>query len=333
MSRPPPPAYTEDDAELHLRLAGLTLTTGTPPPSVPPPPPSAPSYRTTSVNLRAPAPAPPVLYAQITPATTVIAESWADAADETQGLPGASPHRLTPKRKPRKKSGAYAVFCGIATGYFPDWSTVHPLVIGVPNSVYQGYRTEDIAQAAYEYAYERGWTRVITKTRVDLPTTLGPYLTHLPTPSAVADVNPLHGDSDGRWYVVYKGISPGVYGSSLECNLNTRGLRCATYDAWDSVEVAIARFEHALGNGRSNKSLSKREPTPREHVTRRRRSPLSITAQVAYSLSLTQPPRAADDASGRNHYVRMIIAIPEHYGVAGASLELVSDQRQSVSST
>ncbi|KAJ6489315.1 hypothetical protein C8R47DRAFT_1215662 [Mycena vitilis] len=89
-------------------------------------------------------------------------------------------------------------------------------------------------------------------------TSFGPPLSQPPpTPEALDEITPLHGDRDGRWYVVYRGITPGVYQSSLECSLNTRGLSCATYESYASKEDAIAAFNREVARGRVNKLFHK----------------------------------------------------------------------------
>ncbi|KAJ7154642.1 hypothetical protein C8R46DRAFT_1227474 [Mycena filopes] len=176
------------------------------------------------------------------------------AADLTQGVQGATPHRLSPRKpKSRPKRGGYAVFCGRATGAFRAWTGEAELLVkGVSNSVHQGYTSFELAQAAYDYALQRGWTRTLG-TSTTLSTTSGPPLRALPTPVGLLELpNALHGDSgnSGRWYTVYCGISPGVYASSLECTLNTLGLKCAVFDSSDTKDQAIAAFQRALADGR-----------------------------------------------------------------------------------
>lgn len=64
-----------------------------------------------------------------------------------------------------------------------------------------------IAHAAFQYAVERGWVR----------TSYAPLVAAihvLPQPLDAAEaVNPLHDSEeiDATWYVVYRGITPGVY--------------------------------------------------------------------------------------------------------------------------
>ncbi|KAJ7035484.1 hypothetical protein C8F04DRAFT_1259028 [Mycena alexandri] len=254
-----PPAYDIEDTdnnELALLLATLSINAltpraPTPPPLRPPPPvtPPRPLVSPPATPLR-----PSQLYSYRTPQVSGVTSSWAVAADLTQGVPAATPRRLTPKpkKKSSKKKG-YAVFCGLNTGAFRSWELeVEPLVKGVSNSIHQGYATFELAQAAYAYALQRGWTRIIGDPR-DLATSAGPLIRALPTPVGLLErPNALHAGNSGPglWYNVYCGISPGVYQSSLECSLNTLGLKCAVFESCGSKEEAIERFQRALSDGR-----------------------------------------------------------------------------------
>ncbi|KAJ6475024.1 hypothetical protein C8R47DRAFT_1220849 [Mycena vitilis] len=188
------------------------------------------------------------LYYVSSPTHSGYTDSWDEAAALTQGIPGASPRKLSPKKKKRTRKGGYVVFFGKKPGVYRDWSEVAPLVLGVSGSIYQGYPTIEQADAAYEYACARSWTRVCP---TSMALALSPIGT-LPTPAGSDDeLNPLHvqGDSvashQGMWYVVYVGITPGVYQSSLEFSLNTVGIKGATFDACGSKALAEQRFERA----------------------------------------------------------------------------------------
>ncbi|KAJ7457077.1 hypothetical protein FB451DRAFT_1183585 [Mycena latifolia] len=82
------------------------------------------------------------------------------------------------------------------SGYTSHWvplrDDVKPNVLGVHGSLYQGYMSQESAQAAYEYARHRSWTRA------PIPA--------LPSPVGTFDTpNPLHVDGDdGRW--VFSGV-------------------------------------------------------------------------------------------------------------------------------
>ncbi|KAJ7740826.1 hypothetical protein B0H16DRAFT_1728840 [Mycena metata] len=195
-------------------------------------------------------PSPRARYSYHTPTTSALTSSWAEAATATQGVSGASPLRLEPKRKSRKKKRGYAVFSGWRIGAFPEWNAeVIGLVSGVPNSLYQGYETLLQAQAAFEYAQVRGWTRVISPDGSPSASIARP-----PSPVGFSDpVNALHATRSSLWYVVYAGITPGVYASSLECSLNTLGLRSPAFESCESKEVVIRLFQEALAAGNIRK--------------------------------------------------------------------------------
>lgn len=89
-------------------------------------------------------------------------------------------------------------------------------VSGVRGAIHQGYRTVPQAEAAYAYALARSWTRVCRASRLSPPSQ--DALPMLPSPSQPMDgANPLHPGQrlTGTWYIVYRGILPGVYHSTL----------------------------------------------------------------------------------------------------------------------
>ncbi|KAJ6449023.1 hypothetical protein C8R47DRAFT_1230810 [Mycena vitilis] len=231
-----PPPY-DADAELLRALAALSVGTSAHDSPITPP-------------RRA-----PHLYRFENAHGSGVTDSWAEASAETQGVPGASPQRLTPKSKRGKKSGAYAVFHGLKPGAYPLWyEEAKPLVDGVKGSIYQGYPNMELALVAYDYAHERGWTRTLPVFHLTVSTATS-TMSRLPTPGNGLDFdipNPLHNASTSRnrWYVVFCGIAPGVYQSSLECSLNTMGLSCASHQSFATKELAIAEFNKAVDNGR-----------------------------------------------------------------------------------
>ncbi|KAJ7673158.1 hypothetical protein DFH06DRAFT_1123889 [Mycena polygramma] len=230
-STTPPPLYNnEEDADLQCMLGALTIT--------PPASPTCDSPRPTALY---------VFTARITP-------SWSEAAALTQGVAG-SPRRLTPKPRSNKKpAGGHVVFFGRKPGAYRTWyGEAEPLVKGVSGSIHQVYHNFNLAGAAYDYAREQGWTRVLPVPCYDV-STAGPPILHFPIPDAVLDTpNPLHAGSsarDGHWYVVYSGILPGVYQSSLECSLNTVGISCVTFESFDSKVDALTAFQDAVADSR-----------------------------------------------------------------------------------
>ncbi|KAJ7856281.1 hypothetical protein B0H13DRAFT_2357454 [Mycena leptocephala] len=203
---------------------------------------------------------PPQVYSYHTPVKSGFTATWAEAAAETQGVRGGTSRRLEKKpRTPQFKKDGYAVFYGLKTGTYKTWTQVAPLVLGVSGSIYQGYRRLSDAQAAYAYARTRGWTGVCSPRRsISSATISNPPILQLPTPTGlVEDPNPLHvhqSVSSEVWYVVYCGITPGVYQSSLELYLNTLGISCAVYESCSSKDLAVAQYQEALAAGRADQT-------------------------------------------------------------------------------
>ncbi|KAJ7030561.1 hypothetical protein C8F04DRAFT_1263682 [Mycena alexandri] len=243
---PPPPSYSAtenvsdaDNAELQELFARFSIT---PPDSSPrTPSPSPPPTLPTTPPRRA------VRYHYHTPERSAVSTSWAEAAAKTQGVSGASPRRLDPKPKPKHKKGGYAVFSGRAVGAFRYWNDdLTRLIIGVTNSLYQGYGTFAEAQATFEYAQAHGWTRIVAPDG-SLSTTIA----RPPSPIGfLEEVNPLHAGRTSLWYVVYAGITPGVYASSLECSLNTLGLSSPAFESCATKEIAVEKFQRAVRENR-----------------------------------------------------------------------------------
>jgi hypothetical protein len=80
---------------------------------------------------------------------------------------------------------------------------------GVPNCIFRGFPLLTAAQAAFDYAEARLWTR-------DLSSNYPTPIAALPQPiSAVTAFNALSVSEteDDLWYVVYWGICPSVYRS------------------------------------------------------------------------------------------------------------------------
>ncbi|KAJ7028761.1 hypothetical protein C8F04DRAFT_1265720 [Mycena alexandri] len=236
MSSPPPYPASEFDRILE----GLSrLDIGEIPPSSPSP--------------------PTALYRYTSPARSGYTHDWDEAAEATQGVAQGHSIRLatptTPTRKRRNgKKNGYAVFYGTVPGAYATWQEVKPLVDSISHSLYQGYASLAAAHAAFDYAARRSWTRVCGAPSSPPPGTAP--IPSLPEPVGMLErPNPLHG-GDGasergrRWYVVYSGITPGVYQSSLECSLNIVGLSCPVFDSWDSKALAIAKFQQAVAENR-----------------------------------------------------------------------------------
>ncbi|KAJ7680864.1 hypothetical protein DFH06DRAFT_1315599 [Mycena polygramma] len=186
------------------------------------------------------------LYSYSSPTKSGLTQDWSEAAHATVGIPNASSHRLTPRRRKNKGTKTYVVFFGRVPGWYNTWAEVEALTQGVRGVLHQSYPTPSDAEAAFHYAEARLWTGVCT----DSPQSSIPCAhllpRQLPMPVSGPQTNSLH---SGMWYTVYKGLAPGVYQSFLECGLNTAGIPGATYDAASSMDVASERFLNARRKG------------------------------------------------------------------------------------
>ncbi|KAJ7143230.1 hypothetical protein C8R46DRAFT_1233005 [Mycena filopes] len=176
----------------------------------------------------------------------------ATAGTATQGVPGARVRAIArPLTRPSrsKKPGGYAVFFGRVPGPYRTWAKVEPLVSRVKSAIFRGYRTFDQAQAAYTFALAKSWIRTSRTTR--------------PTP--------MHGDDalDDVWYIVYRGVRPGVYHSLLEALLNTVGVSNALHESVEGLQSALAMYTRAQqqqqkpGGAASRRSITDAAPPRR----------------------------------------------------------------------
>jgi hypothetical protein len=135
-------------------------------------------------------------------------------------------------------------------------------VSGVSNAILRGYKTVEEAEAAYEFARVRCWTRSFVAGSCCSTS----FIPSSPVPTQPNDTaNPLHGSEslDNTWYVVYHGIVPGVYHfmyvlvfscweqiidpfSRLEALLNTAGISKALYESVEGKAAAFDLFNAAL---------------------------------------------------------------------------------------
>ncbi|KAJ7642977.1 hypothetical protein DFH06DRAFT_1326006 [Mycena polygramma] len=198
------------------------------------------------------------LYRVETPTKLRYTSHWDEAAQLSQGVPAARATRIARKPKSRSTKKAYVVFFGRIPGVYKTWAEARVQVDGAGGNIHQGYPSEETGLAAFEYARERGWVGVCTsRPPSPRPVPVSTPIPSLPEPVGLADTpNPLHTGHNGpassgsRWYVVYSGVLPGVYQSSLECALNICGIPNAVHDAWDSRAVAVAKYQNALNAGR-----------------------------------------------------------------------------------
>ncbi|KAJ7704199.1 hypothetical protein B0H16DRAFT_1482688 [Mycena metata] len=234
------------DRDLINLIANLDLSTIDPAPTSPqtPPPaqPHVPTERHTFPSLPSRSVrAQQTIYQFELPTRRGYSTDWSTAGFATQAVPGARVHAVQRLGSKKKKSGKKP-----PTSYS---AVVHVAfsrrVTGVPNSIFRGYPTVSEAQAAFEYANSRGWIRF-----ADRPVTSG--IARLPQPINIQDtLNALNNDTDfdGRWYIVYRGITPGVYRSHLESQLNTVGVQGALHESVEGLSAAIEKYTNATSRG------------------------------------------------------------------------------------
>ncbi|KAJ7675300.1 hypothetical protein B0H17DRAFT_1207809 [Mycena rosella] len=179
---------------------------------------------------------------------------WSLAGSATQGVPGSQVHTVQASRKRVRtsKKAAYVVFCGIRCGVFLTWPEAKSLVTGVPNAIFRGYGSVAEADATFAYAVARSWV-----SNSDLPLVVAVHALPLPQTTIGVDApNPLNGAEslDDKWYVVYRGITPGVYRSHLESQLNTLGVRGSLHKAIPGREAAQAKYSAAMHRGEAGAS-------------------------------------------------------------------------------
>ncbi|KAJ7436532.1 hypothetical protein B0H11DRAFT_2255529 [Mycena galericulata] len=240
-----------DDAEIVALIASLDLTDPGPPSSPPgrrpatprtpsPRPPRLTAETPTSSSLQA-----STIYHFYSPTKRGVTTEWSVAGAATQGVPGA---HVTAESSGQKKKGgtkkAYVVFCGRQCGVFRTWNQVKPLVDGVSSCIFRGYTSRKQAEAAYQYALSRSWIRNCFAPIVASIPELPQPLEELQSPNPLNRTEP-----DDRWYIVYRGIKPGVYRSHLESQLNTLGVRGALHESIKGKDAALAKYAHALRRG------------------------------------------------------------------------------------
>ncbi|KAJ7887722.1 hypothetical protein B0H13DRAFT_1888764 [Mycena leptocephala] len=307
-----PPPYDDEDAQLLALLSDLELSerAETPIPSTPSPNVSisrrigtAPCPRLRP-NFATPPRTPDTLYSYQSPTATGTTPSWFEAAAQTQGVPGASPRRTTPKKsKAHRNYGGYAVFFGLTTGSFATWHEIAPLVLKVSCSLYQGYRTLELARAAYDYAHEHGWTRVL-----ESPPIVSSQAPIRKLPSPTAGPNPLHAGirCDGRWYVVFSGIHPAPIVLSASHSI------CHTLPSEPRAPSTVMSSTNSPGIVTQYQLLQRRKEVQREK-TRIRMAQFRLRLKEMPSEEQEAFKARARDARARYRAIRYRHAFPETY--------------------
>ena len=87
---------------------------------------------------------------------------------------------------------------------------VWPLVNGVPGNIHQGFDTRREAERAYVVAYALGAVRILPSRGDADQQAVAPAI---PMPEAIMDAFASSSDAflGAEWYVVFKGLRPGVY--------------------------------------------------------------------------------------------------------------------------
>ncbi|KAJ6506115.1 hypothetical protein DFH09DRAFT_1334855 [Mycena vulgaris] len=184
------------------------------------------------------------VYFYTTPTRRGYTADWSVAGTATQGIPHANVHAVhrpsTSKRKTFKKKAVYP--CCSPPNLQSRRDETSALVSGVSNSIFRGYATVAEAHAALAYARAKHWTHSSSNSPA------AAAIPHLPLPLPSLDsANPLNGSEvwDSRWYVVYRGITPGVYRSHLESQLNTLGIRGSLHESVEGKAAALAKYAAA----------------------------------------------------------------------------------------
>ncbi|KAJ7237084.1 hypothetical protein C8J57DRAFT_1529615 [Mycena rebaudengoi] len=218
MNRLPSDEPDSDNAELQDLLERLSLDTPVLPVDSSRPPPyqrRQPFVPSTSLFSLLP------LYEYSAPPQHGYTTLWSEAGAATQGVPGAHVRVVTPGRPRHGRGGKhYVVFCGLSCGVYDSWTVTKPLIHGVSGALHRSYPTRELAQAAFDYATARSWTRIIDPANIRqapaIPTLPQPVFTVNIASSVFVQPNPLNSTEsiqDNKWYIVYKGVCPGVYRS------------------------------------------------------------------------------------------------------------------------
>ncbi|KAJ7735252.1 hypothetical protein DFH07DRAFT_967254 [Mycena maculata] len=245
---PPTPPPTSPPPAAHRTIEYHTF------PSIPRsrvhPPPSAPQTPSPSAPQTPSRRAPnPKVYLIESPTKHTSSQDWATAGAATQGVANARVRAIgRHKKKPRHGNAAFVVFYGLDVGVFLSWQEVDPLVTGVSCSLFRGYSTLAAAEAAFQFVLNNSWVRRTGDHIVAA-------IPRLPQPiHDISQLNVLNDteDHDATWYVVYRGITPGVYRSHLESQLNTVGVSGALHERIQGKAEALRKFAEVFRRGEVN---------------------------------------------------------------------------------
>ncbi|KAH8797381.1 hypothetical protein DL96DRAFT_1565613 [Flagelloscypha sp. PMI_526] len=197
--------------------------------------------------LHVPEGMPLPLFRQRTDVGDAISGSAANAqAPAGHPLPSDNP---PPYPAPSVQSGStpgkgYVIFTGNQGGVYYNHEHVNRIVKNDTSTVYMSYPTQRRANDAWQYALAKGFATIgcaqaLGRQRLQ-QLTQESY--HLPS-SATACLSPMSGD---RYYVVMKGIRPGIYGSWVEAAIQVLGVHRTIYKALETYYDAENCFNEAL---------------------------------------------------------------------------------------
>ncbi|KAH8794366.1 hypothetical protein DL96DRAFT_1724404 [Flagelloscypha sp. PMI_526] len=184
------------------------------------------------------------LFRQRTDVGDVISSSAANAqAPAGHPLPSDNP---PPYPAPSVQSGStpgkgYVIFTGNQGGVYYNHEHVNRIVKNDTSTVYMSYPTRRRANDAWQYALAKGFATIGCAQALGRQQLqqLTQESYHLPS-SATACLSPMSRD---RYYIVMKGIRPGIYGSWVEAAIQVLGpLPYATDIRWIAADNYLIRI-------------------------------------------------------------------------------------------
>ncbi|KAJ7251187.1 hypothetical protein B0H12DRAFT_1234256 [Mycena haematopus] len=189
------------------------------------------------------------VYKVSSPTAETLVEDWSAAGTATQRTPQTRTTAVRKARTPRgPKRLAYTVFRGRTIGVFDTWVEAEAATSGMRFALHQGYSTRQQAEDAFAFAQGKGWTcESATWTAVPVSSADAPQPVLDPTgPRSPLAAQRKTGDP---WYVVYAGVNPGIFPTSLECALNVLGIKNALHEKVLGFREAREKFSRAREAG------------------------------------------------------------------------------------
>ncbi|KAJ7175548.1 hypothetical protein C8R46DRAFT_1030589 [Mycena filopes] len=247
-TKPPPPPYSilpRTPSPAISCPAPAVPVPAVPVPAVPAPHPQVPASRVS--------PAPHYVYRS--PVQAGSSQDWSEAGHATQGTPHAHVRRLGLRLKSRSRTGkfkVYVVFRGRFIGVFDLWDDVVAATSGFRFALQQGYSSRQDAELAYQFAETHGWT---SNSQTWTPTPLlskdAPLPHPVPGKTASSPSTLSYRETGAPWYIAYRGINPGVFGTFVECALNTLGVDKHEVGGWttrSTVELWLTFWNFLVPN-------------------------------------------------------------------------------------